>query len=157
MSNPARALLQDLSTLPDSVRVQVASACGATSADEASLPNVCGHHVEMTEELVIVSVVCANALVRTQMARQGAVQHTVIPLTRVIRHEEIFDGQRLEVVIELEADVTTLSLVGAQVDARMELQGQMLRNGWVMLAEGPQLARLAAFSLALRQQIHASH
>jgi len=139
---PTVSLGQVLAAVPDAVHAMI----GPCLAPAGELPGVCrAFFADVGDDAVAVFAVFDHALVRAEAVRAGATRTTTLPLSQLRRLDELADGARLTVVLELDADTETLSLIGAQIGGRYELQGTVIRNGYVLVAEGPRRAQLGAF------------
>ena len=146
-------LVNDLAAFPDPARQLVLGAVDAHGPDDPVLEHVVAHHLELGDELATAYLVLPASLVRVQVRRDGAYQRTVVPVSGVLRVDELFDAGQLTVVVELNADRTAIALVAASIEGRFEGEGTMTRGGWVLAAQGPQQPRLAEFAGALRSLV----
>lgn len=116
----------------------------------AACPEVSAFYSEYSDQLMALTVVSANRLVRYELSVTGASLTTCVPLERVRRVAEASENGMSTVVIEMEAEPTQLRLAGAVEDGRVNAEGSLVPGGLVLSASGAQAGPLARFAVHLR-------
>lgn len=145
-------LKDSLSNMPPIPNLEnsVARALG-TDPENMGTSGILGHYTVVGYETAAVYVVTLRAFVMFEANSRGASYSLTVPIERVRRVGILEDNERTRLIIELEADKST---VVSTMDENGRSEGVMTPAGYEILEQGePDRVRLRRFAAALNQAV----
>lgn len=149
-SNAGTALAEELRNRKlDAFAGPIAAAFGTPG----NPPPIAGWFVDAAE-VASVFAVSKALLVRGQISPEGRWQTSSVPVARVKRVDELWDGAVLTVVVEFDADRVSVAAVTTETPAGRETVGTFTANGYLLQATGTLVPQLSTFAAAIRRALH---
>ena len=138
----------------------IAYAAGARSQEELADPlyrPVTGYWIDPGQQVFAVWVLTPGSFVMHERSLDSQTFTLAVPIARVRRVVEQFDGQRISVTIEIDADRVVVDLGGSGDDeGNISLAGSALHAGYTLTADAADVVRagrLAEFARVVRNAI----